>query len=132
MEQYNKPQSHPWEKLENPQGYDLLKEFAEHPKPAQHTLGLVGGNEVPYSNRQTQVDIESDLRGITRANSFCPTRKHAPLPTSATSVTRNTPKEKVTIQFDKKPLNKVQMWAYPATIAPNPVVIETCIRPEKL
>jgi hypothetical protein len=132
MSEWKKPESHPWEKKENPQGYDLLKEFAEHPKPAQHILGLVGGNEAPYKDRASQVDIESDLRGTTRANTFCPNRKHSPLLDNAKSVTRDTPKEKVSIQFNNTPLKNVQMWAYPATIAPLPVIIETCIRPEKL
>jgi hypothetical protein len=30
-----------------------------------------------------------------------------------------------------KPLPQVQMWAYPAVLAPEPFVIETCARPEK-
>jgi hypothetical protein len=131
MDGITNPERHPWEKKENPQTYDILKEFGEHPRPSQHMLGLVGGNEAPYKGREAQVDIESDLRGITRANTFCPGREHRPLDPWAESVTRNTPKQKVTVKLAVPLLNQSQMWAYPATIAPLPFTIETCNRPEK-
>ena len=131
MEGITNAEKHPWETKENPQSYDLMKEFAEHPKPRQHILGIVGGNEVPYKTRDLQVDIESDLRGITRANTFCPARQHKPLPDSATSVKRDTPKQKVVIPLNIPTLKQSQMWAYPATLAPEEFVIETCARPEK-
>jgi hypothetical protein len=122
---------HPWESKENPQTYDLLKSYAEHPKPTQHTLGLVGGNEVPYETREKQVNIESDLRGITRANTFCPTRQHLPKDYATTDVTRDTPKQKVSINTSGTALKPSQMWAYPATLAPEPFSIRVCNRPEK-
>lgn len=122
---------HPWENTENPQTYDILKSYAEHPKPTQHTLGLVGGNEVPYETREKQVNIESDLRGITRANSFCPTRKHLPKDGQTTDVHRNTPKQTVTINTSGNGLKPSQMWAYPATLAPEPFIVNVCNRPEK-
>jgi hypothetical protein len=122
---------HPWESKENPQTYDILPIYGFHPKPTQHVLGIVGGNEVPYLNRQTQVDTESDLRGITRANTFCPKRQHAPLAPNTSVIQRNTPKEKVSIQVCTQPLKQSQMWAYPATLAPEPFTIETCRQPHK-
>jgi hypothetical protein len=126
---------HPFEKKENPQAYDRLNEYNEHPKPRQHMLGIVGGNEVPYGGRLNQVEVESDLRGITRHNSFCPTRKHAaPGPMGAehvTSIKRSSPALNVTITPHTTPLGKCQMWAYPATLAPEPVVLQMCVRPEK-
>ena len=122
---------HPWESKENPQTYDILPTYGENPKPSQHMLGIVGGNEVPYINRQTQVDTESDLRGITRANTFCPKRQHKPLPSNVSVIHRDTPKEKVSIPVCTKPLSQSQMWAYPATLAPETFSIEACIRPEK-
>lgn len=123
--------SQPWEKKENPQSYEFLKWYGEHPVPTQHMLGLVGGNEVPYKNRQTQVDTESDLRGITRANTFCPQRQHKPLGPNPTTIERTNPKQTVTVPVYTKPLPTSQYWAYPATLAPNPHTIETCVRPEK-
>jgi hypothetical protein len=122
---------HPWESTENPQTYDILKSYGEHPKPTQHTLGLVGGNEVPYETREKQVNIESDLRGITRANTFCPKRQHLPKDDVGKEITRNTPKQKVSINVSSVPLKPSQMWAYPATLAPEPFSINVCNRPEK-
>lgn len=130
MDAIGRLESHPWEKKENPQTYELLKSYGENPKPSQHMLGLVGGNNAPYKNRQLQVELESDLRGITRANTFCPGRQHHPLG-QVQSIERNTPKEKVTVPVYTQPLNRSQFWAYPATIAPEPHTIETCARPEK-
>ena len=129
--QFPEKQNHPWEKKENPQSYDLLRESGEHPKPRQHILGIVGGNEVPYTNREFQVNVESDLRGITRANTFCPKRQHTPDEIHKTSITRDTPKEKVTIQTGVQSLLRSQSWAYPATLAPEEFSIQMCIRPEK-
>ena len=132
------PDPHPFEKKENPQTYDILPLYGEHPRPSQHMLGIVGGNEAPYKNRQSQVELESDLRGITRANTFCPARQHqAPWSRAggqsltSSSITRDTPKEKVTVPVYSTPLKQSQMWAYPATIAPEPFVIETCNQPHK-
>jgi hypothetical protein len=126
---------HPFEKKENPQAYDRMNEYNEHPKPRQHMLGIVGGNEVPYGGRLNQVEVESDLRGITRHNSFCPTRKHA-APSyigseHVTSIKRSSPALNVTITPHTTPLGQCQMWAYPATLAPEPVVLQMCVRPEK-
>lgn len=129
--EFQAPQRHPWEKKENPQNYELMTSYAEHPKPRQHVLGIVGGNEVPYKSRHTQVDIESDLRGITRANTFCPKRQHSPAEINKASIIRDTPKEKVSIKTSIAPLFQAQMWAYPATLAPREHTIETCTRPEK-
>ncbi len=125
------PNPHPWEKKENPQTYDILPAYGEHPVPRQHILGMVGGNEVPYKNRMLQVEVESDLRGTTRANTFCPERQHKPLPPNVSKITRDTPKEKVTIPVVTTPLKEEQLWAYPATLAPEPFTIQTCGRPEK-
>jgi hypothetical protein len=124
-------EKHAWEKQENPQTYELMPSFGEHARPSQHVLGIVGGNEVPYKDRMTQVDIESDLRGTTRANTFCPTRQHKPTNLAAVTIHRDTPKEKVLIPVYQVPLKQSQMWAYPATLAADPLAIETCVRPEK-
>ena len=121
-----------WVKKENPQAYDLLNEANEHPKPSQHMLGIVGGNEVPYNGRTTQVDVESDLRGITRPNTFCPSRQHQPSDSVNAQITRNSPQHgKVSITPCATPLKQSQMWAYPATLAPEPLTLEMCVRPEK-
>lgn len=122
---------HPWESKENPQAYEFQTSYAEHPKPTQHTLGLVGGNEVPYQTREKQVNIESDLRGITRANTFCPQRQHLPKDDKVSQINRDTPKQKLSIDASTNSLKQSQMWAYPATLAPEPFSVDVCNRPEK-
>jgi hypothetical protein len=131
MDQIGRLDVHSWEKKENPQTYMLQPCYGENPKPSQHILGIVGGNEVPYKNRQLQVELESDLRGITRPNTFCPDRQHKPLPQNVKEINRVVPKQNVKIPIVTQPLKQSQMWAYPATIAPEQFVIETCARPEK-
>ncbi len=133
MEAHGSLENNPWESKENPQVYDQLKVFAEHTRPSQHILGIVGGNEVPYKNRQTQVETESDLRGITRPNTFCPTRQHLPkdFAPNQNSLVRNVPKQKVQVPITNTPLKQSQFWAYPATLAPEPLTIQTCYAPYK-
>jgi hypothetical protein len=131
MDQIGRLDVHSWEKKENPQTYMLLPSYGENPKPSQHILGVVGGNEVPYKNRQLQVEVESDLRGITRPNTFCPDRQHKPLPPNVKEISRVVPKQNVKVNVVTQPLKQSQMWAYPATVAPESFTIETCARPEK-
>jgi hypothetical protein len=120
-----------WEKKENPQAYDRFLGMEAHVRPTQHMLGIVGGNEVAIPSWDKMRDIESDLRGTTRANTFCPARQHAPLAGNAASVKRVTPKQTVVIQTAPKTMPQSQMWAYPATLAPEPFVHETCGAPWK-
>lgn len=127
------PPKHPWEARENPQTYDLLPSYGEHPAPRQHMLGIVGGNAVPYQGRTMQVDTESDLRGITRPNTFCPARQHQParLGEAAGELAPRGIKQRTPITIATTPLTSAQMWAYPATIAPEPFAPHTCQAPEK-
>jgi hypothetical protein len=114
--------------FENPQAFHRLKSEAEHPKTARHVLGLVGGNEVSLT-KTNWPDVESDLKGITRPNTDCASRKH--LPVSGTLVVRKNPKNTFVMDTSKDHLPSVQMWAYPAVIGPKPLQTEVCVRPEK-
>jgi len=125
-------QVHPWEERENPQAYNILPIYGEHPNPTRNVLGLVGGNLAPYQGRADQVDTESDLRGTTRPLTFCPSREHAPLPPNPETITRKNVKENVTIKVAVTPLEQSQFWAYPAIHVPEPLVTDTCIRPETM
>lgn len=127
-----------WEGKENPQFYDELEAQVVNPTPRRQMLGLVGGNEVATvaASRHNivngqQADIESDLRGITRANTKAPWRKYQPQLPGDTTIRRDTPKG--TFQVDAKlyELPRMQMWAYPASYQPDPMVKEACGRPEK-
>lgn len=113
---------------DNQQLYEQFPTAYVHVKPAQHILGLVGGNEVA-GIRGNRVDLESDLLGITRPNSWATELHHLP-PTSDTIERQN---RKIGIQIDATPtpLKEFQLWAYPATVAPQPVKQQVCMRPEK-
>lgn len=120
--------AHQQDAVENPQAYGRFNAEVEHPRPARHVLGLVGGNESAFV-RTNWPDVESDLRGITRPNTFCPTRQH--LPPTGPLLKRTNPKETITIDTTPIKMREMQMWAYPAVVAPEPLVKESCGRPEK-
>ncbi len=121
---------HKWEAAENPQGYDMMWQTQTHVAPTRHMLGVVGGNEVSVV-KGNLVDLESDLRGITRVNTFCPWRGYQPPAAGETTISRQTIKGSVSIDTSKVHLKPGQMWAYPAVHAPEPIVKETCGKPEK-
>ena len=132
MVDYGSVLTHPFEKKESPQFYDQFVSVYAHDSPKAHNLGLVGGNDVSII-KGNQVDLESDLRGITRQNtrSLDADRVHVPLKQYDMSIKRNTPKEKLTIDTRLAHLPVYQMWAYPATYAPSPIERKTCGSPEK-
>ncbi len=120
--------AHQQDAIENPQAYGRFNAEVEHPKAARHVLGLVGGNEVSFV-RTNWPDVESDLRGITRPNTNCPMREH--LPVDGPLLKRSNPKGSITIDRTPMNLREMQMMAYPAVIGPEPLVKESCGRPEK-
>jgi hypothetical protein len=126
---YDRLNISPYEPVENPQFFDRLNTEQVHPNPSRHVLGLVGGNEVSMSRGNT-TDVESDLKGITRPNSDSAWRKH--LPQKSAVFYRKNPKISITI--DGTPINHLkssQFWAYPVVVGPEPMIKETCGRPEK-
>lgn len=116
------------ERTENPQAYDEFAALNQHPKEARHILGVVGGNEVSRI-AGVQADLESDLLGITRPNTWSAQRKH--LPPNGTTIERENPKTSLKIDATPIHLPVYQMWAYPTVFAPEPLQKETCHRPEK-
>ena len=128
----------PWENKNNPQVYDELESQVVSPDPRRHILGLVGGNEVAtvaaskfnVVNGQ-QADVESDLRGITRPITKCPWRDYQPQAAGTTTIERVNPKNTFKVDARLYPLRDYQMWAYGAAYQPEPMVKETCGRPEK-
>jgi len=116
-----------WEKKENPQHYDDLVSQLVHPLPQRHQLGFVGGNEVSLI-KGNMVDLESDLRGINIPNTFCPERQYHP---NANEIVRNNTKVSLKIDTQKMHLPAYQMMAYPAVVAPLPLVNEVCVKPER-
>jgi hypothetical protein len=120
----------PTEGKENPQAYDQGVYAYQHVKAAQHTLGLVGGNEVS-GIKGNRVDLESDLQGITRPTTRSNERAHQPLFTDQKIIERNTARGSLKIDVEPVPQPTYQMWAYPATFAPPSFYTEACKRPEK-
>jgi hypothetical protein len=118
-----------WEKKENPQHYDDLVTQLVHPHPQRHQLGFVGGNEVSLI-KGNLVDLESDLRGITIPNTFCPERQYVPQ-MDKNQIVRDNVKVSLKIHTEKMHLPAYQMMAYPSVVAPLPMVNEVCMKPEK-
>ena len=129
LEAYEKPISSMNEKVENPQVYDRSLVEVQHVKPKRQILGLVGGNEV-YNIAGNRVDLESDLQGITRPNTWSTTRKHLPS-ANPDVIERKNPKN--SIRVDGKPVarGEFQMWSYPAVYAPLSVERDTCMPKNK-
>ena len=119
-----------WEKKENPQHYDDLTSQQVHPLPQRHILGLVGGNEVSLI-KGNMVDLESDLKGINIPNTFCQTRQYQPPRADQKEIVRNNTKIELAIDVQPVHLPVYQMFAYPAVMAPAPMVNEVCVKPEK-
>ncbi len=118
-----------FERAENPQTYDELPEFVRHVKERRHVLGLVGGNEVSRI-AGNQVDLESDLQGITRPTTWSAARQHLPQ-ADPKVIERTTSKGVFKVDVTPQHLPTYQLWAYPSVLAPEPLKMETCSRPEK-
>lgn len=118
-----------FERAENPQSYDEFASAVRHVKERRHILGLVGGNEVSRI-AGNQVDLESDLQGITRPTTWSATRQHLPQ-TDPNRIERNTAKGTFQVDVTPQHIPTYQMWAYPSVLAPEPLKKESCGRPEK-
>lgn len=128
---YGVPLDHPFEKEENPQAYDQTAYAYTHKFAARHILGVVGGNEVSLI-KGNRVDLESDLQGITRPNTWCKDRKHLPPKANDTKIFRKNPKEDTfSVDVRKQHLPVYQMWGYPVTLSPLPIENQVCKQPHK-
>ncbi len=119
-----------WETKENPQMYPMTRFVYTSPDPKRHELGLVAGNNVSVISGN-MMDLESDLRGITRPNTFAPWRKYQPPQPSEKSIVRNNTKGDLTIDKTPVHLPTYQMWAYPAVYAPVKLQTNVCGSPQK-
>lgn len=127
----SEPKGPSWERKENPQAYDQSPFFYVHVKPSRNILGVVGGNNVSLV-KGNQVDVESDLRGLNIPNTFCPERAYqAPKEADPKKIVRDNVKTKQAIDIQLQHLPAQQMWAYPATIGPEPLRVDHCGTPER-
>jgi len=92
-------------------------------------LGLVGGNEVSRADGH-MADLESDLLGITRPNTWGTDRQHL-LQSNVDKISRENPKIHISINATPVSLPAFQQWAYPSVIGPIPLEKLTCVKPEK-
>lgn len=129
FEAYEKPSSHVFEKTENPQSYDRSVVEFQHVKPKRQILGLVGGNEV-YEIKGNRVDLESDLQGITRPNTWSTDRKHLPSK-NPDQIKRNNPKNDIAVNGKPIAREEYQMWSYPSVSAPLAIRKEACMPKNK-
>jgi len=58
-------------------GYTQIPQKFYHPNASRNALGLIGGNDVSLASGNL-VDVESELRNITRDLSQAPAKKYAP------------------------------------------------------
>jgi hypothetical protein len=93
-------------------------------------LGFVGGNDATLI-KGNLVDLESDLRRINIPNTFAPWRQYQPPQKGQKEIVRDNLKIQLNINIEKDHLPSYQMIAYPAVVAPLPMVNEVCRKPEK-
>jgi|UniRef100_A0A6C0KXQ6 hypothetical protein len=115
--------------------YVLIPQKWENPNKCRNALGMVGGSEVSHT-KGNLIDVESDLRGITRPNSKCNAKQYVP---SCPLGGQECPPSPANIVFKDKTTGEVrntdtslrhlptcQTWSYPGTPVPRPYGQETC------
>ncbi len=112
------------------QNYVEHEGFLASPVNKRHILGVVGGNEVSRVVANPQ-DVESELRGLFRPLTGCPSREYQAMLDGQTKIVINNRKSHIALDIRPVHLQEYQMWAYPVTYAPLPLKKETCGRPEK-
>jgi hypothetical protein len=113
-----------WEKTDNPCAFTASVHAFVSPAPKRHQIGLVGGNEVSEI-KGDKTDLESDLRGITRINTFAPWKAYQPTAQGGT-INRDNWKGSVRINTAPRHLEEMQMQAMPAVYAPAPIRTDNC------
>jgi hypothetical protein len=115
-------------------GYTMIPQKFYHPNASRNALGLVGGNEVSVAAGNL-VDVESDLRNITRDLSKAPTKQYRPsCPLGGAKECPAWPKQLVftdrssgklvSVNTQPRHLPTSQMMSYPGVPAPEPFIQE--------
>lgn len=115
--------------------YTQIPTKFEHPQKCRNALGLVGGSEVSNISGNV-VDLESELLGITRAQSKCISRQYLPacplggsgcpdFPGPLKFTNKSTGEERT---IDTAPLNlpTCQMNTLPGVGYPNALTVNSC------
>lgn len=104
-------------------GYLLDNQKFEHPDKCRHTLGLLGGATISQV-KGNLVDMESELKGITRLLSQCTESKAKPLEQTPYILNDKTSP----IDTTKLHLPTCQMFTYPSVPMPPPMNYSHCRR----
>jgi hypothetical protein len=115
-------------------GYTMIPQKFYHPNASRNALGLIGGNEVSVASGNL-VDVESDLKNITRDLSKAPSRQYQPsCPLGGVKECPAWPKQLVftdrsngklvAVNTQPRHLPTSQMMSYPGVPAPEPFVQE--------
>lgn len=115
--------------------YVLIPEKWSNPNKCRNALGMVGGAEVSHV-KGNLVDLESDLKGITRPQSKCNTKQYVPqcalggdncpdYPSQINYTDKSTGENRV-VNTEPNHLRTCQAWTYPGTPVPRPYGQETC------
>ena len=99
------------------------------PPARYHGLGLIGGNTSALVQGNPQ-DVESELRGLTRPITKVNERAYKPS-VDKTHIAIHNFKHNMSIDTRSEMAPTYQLWAYPATYAPQPFVKETCGAPHR-
>jgi hypothetical protein len=107
----------------------------ENPSKCRNALGLVGGTEVSNISGN-MVDLESELMGITRAQTKCVSQQYQPACPLGGPDCPDTPPpirladkstgQKYTINTSLRHLPTCQMNTYPGVPAPKALNVNTC------
>lgn len=101
--------------------YQLYAGKFNHCNKCRIQLGVVGGNDVSLY-KGNLVDLESDLRGQTRASSLCPSHKYQP--TCKQPCDSGLPSGKSDCELIHQPA--CQMFRYPPTVLPPTPKVAFC------
>jgi hypothetical protein len=115
--------------------YVLIPEKWENPNKCRNALGMVGGSEVSHV-KGNLVDLESDLRGITRPQSKCNAKQYVPscplgggdcpdYPNPISYKDKSTGEVR-SVNTEPYHLRTCQTWSYPGAPVPRPYGQETC------
>ena len=123
-------------------GYTQIPSKFYHPNASRNALGLVGGNDVTLFSGN-MVDVESELRGITRDISKAPTKNYKPscllgeVSTEGRLASINSPCGPKTMSFIERSSNKAvsismeprhlpttQYVTFPGVPAPKPLEMD--------
>ena len=106
-----------------PLAYHLNPMKYENCQKCRSELGILGGPAVSQI-KGNLVDLENELRGQTRLNSQCPTKRYHPDNKLYTKETDLNKAEE--INTDLLHLPSCQMIRYKPIPLPNPIKLETC------